>query len=120
MFRTVSVGSAILCLALFPLLLLNGGFYVQSYGVTAHAGADFLGRRASPMFLGLAALLWFGRNTGIGPARDAICYGMAFMWAGIAATGIYEFTVGTAQPMIVGAAALELVVAVAFIIARTR
>ncbi len=120
MFRLASVVSAILSLALFPLLLLNSGFYVQSYGVTADAGADFLGRRASPMFLGLAVLLWMGRGIGAGAARDAICYGMAAMWAGIAATGIYEFSVGTAQPMIVAAAALELVLAMAFLVARRR
>lgn len=120
MFRIVSALSALLCLALFPLLLFNSGFYVESYGVAADAGADFLGRRASPMFLGLAVLLWLGRDTAAGSARDAVCLGMAAMWAGIAATGLYEFAIGTAKPTIVLAAIAELALAAGFVISRNR
>ncbi len=120
MFRLVSMFSAVLCLALFPVLLFNSGFYVESYGLNADAGADFLGRRASPMFLGLAILLWMGRDLEIGRARDAICIGMAVMWAGIALTGTYEFVMGNARPTIVLAALVEAAFAAAFVIARTR
>ncbi len=114
MFRLTCVLGAVLCVALFPLLLINAGFYVDTYGVAADTGAAFMGRRASPMFLGLAVLLWMVRDLDPGPARDAVCASMVVIWAGIAITGLYELMIGTAGPLIAGAAVVELGFAVAF------
>lgn len=110
--------TAICCLALFGLLLTSGAFYAETYGVTGDDGAVFISRRASPMFLGLAVLLWMSRDLPPGAARDAICSGMAVMWAGIAVTGLYEYATGFARFPIVLAAIAELGLAVAFVVLR--
>ena len=111
MFRWVALLNAVICLALFPLLLLSPGSYVEAYGVAADPGADFLGRRASPMFLGLAVLFWMIRDAPPGPARRAVAWGVALMWVGIGLTGIYEFIRDTASSYTVVAAVIEAVLA---------
>ncbi len=116
----ICVLAAVLCAALFPLLLLNPGYYVDTYGVEPDAGASFLGRRASPLFLGLAVMLWMMRDLPRGTARDAVSIGMAFTWGGIAATGLFAFSTGTANANILIAAVVETAMAVSFVIARRR
>lgn len=120
MYRVVCILCALLCLALFPVLLFASGLYVESYGIGADAGAGFLGRRASPMFAGLAVLLWLARDLEPGRARDAVCFGMAIMWTGIALTGLYELAFGAALNTIGIAAIVELGFAAAFLMSRTR
>lgn len=120
MFKLASILTALLCAALFPLLLISPADYVQTYGLLADAGADFLGRRASPMFLGLAVLLWLARDAPPSPLRRAISLGLAATWAGIAVTGLYEYGRGTADVLIVGAAAVEMVLAFLFLAAAKR
>lgn len=116
--RGLFIFTAFCCLALFLLLVSSGGYYAETYGVTGDAGAVFISRRASPMFLGLAALLWMARDLPRGPGRDAICIGMAVMWAGIAVTGVYEFATGVAKPAILLAAVAETGLALGFVVLR--
>jgi len=120
MYRLTCTVTAAICIALFGVLLINSGVYIQTYGVSPDSGADFLGRRVAPMFLGFAWLAWAARGVDIGLARDMICYAMAASFAGIALTGLYEFSVGTASVAIVVAAIGELAIAVGFLVGRTR
>lgn len=62
MFRRISVLTALICAVLFALLLLSPASYVATYGVVADAGGMFMVRRASPMFLGFAVMLWLARE----------------------------------------------------------
>lgn len=116
--RILCILTAIFCLALFLLLLTSGGFYARTYGVTADLGAVFISRRASPMFLGLAVVLWMARDLPQGTARDAICIGMAVTWAGIAVTGLYDYATGVARFPIALAAVAETGLALAFLAVR--
>ncbi|WP_342075673.1 hypothetical protein [Yoonia sp. SS1-5] len=118
MYRVICSGAATLCVALFILFVVNSGYYIATYGVAPDSGADFLGRRAAPLFLGLAIVLWACRDLDVGSARDGICLAMAVTWMGIAATGIYEWTIGTASFAILVAAFSEIVIGTLFLLAR--
>ena len=120
MFRWAAMATAILCKALFVVFLIWPGSYVEAYGVTADRGADFLGRRAAAMFLGLAVILWITRNDAPTPSRQAISYGIATVFAGIAFTGLFEFGRGNAGINIVVAAAGEMLIAFVFLVAARR
>lgn len=120
MFRFAAIGTAAICFALFVVFLISPGFYVEVYGVAENRGADFLGRRASTMFLGIAVILWRVRNEPPSSVRQAISYGTAVMFAGIAFTGLFEFGRGNANFNIVVAAVGEMLIAFVFLVAAKR
>ena len=120
MYRITAIVTSILCLVLFAIFLVAPGTYSELYGITGDRGGEFLGRRASAMFLGLAAILWLTRNEPISTVRSAISYGIAFVFAGIAFTGLFEFGRGNANFSIVIAAVGELVIAFVFLLTTRR
>jgi hypothetical protein len=120
LFRITAIVSAIVFLALFGLLLVDGRLYVATYGVPQDAGADFLARRAAPLFLGLAVILWMLRDLPVGATRDALCLGMVPLWFGIAATGVYEYATGQASAAVLVAAAAAILIGGVFLVARRR
>ena len=89
-------------------------------GLKGDAGAIFMGRRASPMFLGLALLMWQLRDAPASSLRSTICWAMAVIFAGIAVTGIIEYLNGMAGAVILLAALGELIVTALFVGARNR
>ena len=115
MFRGVASLTAIVCLVLFLILFISLATYVGTYGVAIDAGAAFMVRRASPMFAGLALLLWLVRDTAPSATRNAIALCIAVSFAGIAMTGVAEFLAGTASAMILAAGAGEILIAVLFL-----
>lgn len=115
MFRFAAILTALVCVILFLVFLLAPGSYPGTYGVATNPSAEFITRRASPMFLGLALMLWMGRNAPDSPLRQAVCIGIAVLFAGIAFTGMYEYGRGFASVAIVVAAAGELVLAGLFL-----
>lgn len=116
MYRLACRITAVLFVILFGVFLLAPGVYMALYGVPADAGGMFLGQRASPMFLGLALLLWLLRDQTVASVQKAVALAMITIFAGIAATGIWDFATGIANATILLAAAGELVVAGAFVI----
>jgi hypothetical protein len=120
MFRIAASVTAVVFLALFVILLVAGRAYVTTYGVTPGDGAAFLARRAAPLFAGLAVILWMLRDLPVGAARDGICYGLALIWFGIAATGIFAFASGQASGTILIAATAEVIGGLVFLIVRRR
>ena len=117
-FALLCVGTTALCLALCAVLLVSPGLYTRLYGVTADAGGTFLGRRAAPLFLGLAVFFWVLRDVGQGPLQDATAWAAALIFAGIAVTGIWAYLGGTASRGILVAAMIEIAIAVAFLFSR--
>ncbi|SEQ20122.1 hypothetical protein SAMN05428995_103197 [Loktanella sp. DSM 29012] len=117
MFHLICLATAVICLGLFCVLLISPGLYVGLYA-QPDAGAAFMGRRAAPIFLGLAVLMFVLRDTAPGALRDAVAFGMAATWAGIALTGIWSYGMGQASYAILVAAGIEFAMAAAFVIAR--
>ena len=118
MFAVLCVATSVLCVALCVVFLVSPGHYVALYGVANDAGGLFLGRRAAPLFLGLAVFFWVLRGAGPGPLRDATVWAAALTFGGIAVTGIWAYAGGTASRAILVAAGLELTIALAFVVAR--
>lgn len=115
MFRIISILVGAICLVLFGLLLLAPASYVGTYGVASDPEVAFMVRRASPMFLGFAVMLWFARDATPSPLRNALAWSIAAAFAGVALTGIFEFSRGGASGMILVAAMGELLIAVLYL-----
>ena len=118
MFGLLCIGTALLCVALFGVFIVSPGLYAGLYGVAEDAGGLFLGRRAAPLFLGLAVFFSALRDVGPGPLQDATAWAAVAMFAGIAVTGIWAFANGTASVAILVAAGIEAAIALAFLLAR--
>ena len=120
MFRLVCSLTAVICAVLFVIFALFPGQYTAGYGVAADGGGIFLGRRASPLFLGLAILLWMLRDQLDPVVQRAVSWSMIAVFAGIALTGLIAFASGVAGQTILVATLGEVVVAAAFFIAMRR
>lgn len=114
MFRLVTIAVSLICGLLFLLLLFFPATYVQNYGVPADNGAIFMVRRASPMFAGLALLLWLVRGAKRFPERNAICWAMIVVFAGIGVVSVFEYMASVADGRILIAAFGEFGIAVLF------
>lgn len=60
-------------------------------------------------------MLWFARDVGPSSLRDALCWGIAAAFAGVALTGMFEYMRGVANPVILAAATGELLIAALFL-----
>ncbi len=96
-------------------LLVAPGSYFQLYAVTYVPGMDFPARRFAPAVLALGALLLVARRLDPGPFVATLCLICALAFLGVAATGVAAWTSNIARPAILGAAALELVIAGVFL-----
>lgn len=115
MFRFASIATALVCLVLFVLLLISPATYLATYGVVADTGGTFMVRRAAPMFIGFTVILWLVRDAPPSPLRNAISYGIAAAFIGIAVTGFVAFVQGHATPLILVAAAGETLIGTLFL-----
>ena len=120
MFRLACSLTALVCAVLFLVFLVVPGQYIAGYGVLADTSGVFLGRRVSPMFLGLGIMLWMVRDQFDPVVQRAVCWSMIAVFAGIALTGLWAFASGLAGQTILLAAAGELVIAGAFFWAINR
>lgn len=117
-FAFVARGVAGVCAALFVILCFFPASYAPTYGVAADGAVQFITRRASPMFIGLAVVLWAAASAPRSPLRDAVAGGVAVMWIAIAATGVLAWWQGVASPAILVAAGFECALAAAMWLAR--
>ena len=102
---------AAVCVVLFVILTVFPSLYTPTYGVPADQGVQFMTRRASPMFLGTAVVLWAAARSPPTSLRDAVAFGVAVIFAGIAVTGVLAFVQGIAAPTVLVAAAFECLAA---------
>lgn len=117
-FRIIARLVAIVFAVLFAILCFVPTAYAPTYGVVADDAVQFITRRASPMFIGPAIILWVAASALHGPLRDAVAVGVALTCIGIAATGVFAWAQGIASPVILIAAALECVMAAALLLTR--
>lgn len=119
-FRTAALLNVALFVGLFLVLCFTPHLYLAGYGVPRTDSAEFITRRASPMFLGLAWMLWFARALEPSPARILISDGTAILLLGIAATGLYSLVTGAVGPKILVGVAVEVSFASALWLTRNR
>lgn len=102
---------ATVCAVLFVVFAVFPALYAPTYGVTADEGVQFMTRRAAPMFIGPAVILWCAASSPRTPLRDAVAAGVSLIFLGIAFTGVIAFVQGVAAPAILIAAAFECLAA---------
>lgn len=105
---------------LFLVLCFAPQVYLAGYDIEQTDSALFITRRASPMFLGLAYMMWAIRNMDPSPARRVITDGCAVLLLGIAVTGLYALATGAVGLKILVGAAVEIPFAAALLAVRNK
>ncbi|MEL7213269.1 MAG: hypothetical protein AAGK92_11440 [Pseudomonadota bacterium] len=119
-YRLAIALNGLLFAGLFIVLCFAPTVYLTGYGITTEDSAQFITRRASPMFLGLAYMMWAIRNLEPSPARRVLTDGTALLLLGIAATGLYSLTTGAVGPEILVGVAVEIPFAAALLSVRSK
>jgi hypothetical protein len=119
-FRLTCSLLALVWFVLFAVLCIAPSLYAPTYGIEASEGVQFITRRASPMFLGFAILLWVLRDEAPSRLRDMVVIAMVAAFIGISLTGLYDFVRGYASQTIAIAALIETLMAVVLMRANAQ
>jgi len=95
-FRIVSLLTTALCMSLFVILFFVPQFIYWLFEVAPDETASFMLRRTALLFLGFSAASWFGRNSAVSEARQAISIGFCVVWFTLAVLGLFEYYFGSA------------------------
>lgn len=95
-------------------LLVAPDSYFQLYATTYVPGMVLPARRFAPAVVALGVVLICARELKPGRFLRMLCLTSAVAFIGVAATGVQAWSAGVARPTILGAAALEIVVALVF------
>lgn len=96
-------------------LLVAPESYFQLYAIDYVPGMDFPARRFAPAVLALGALLISARRLESGPFVATLSLISALAFLGVAVTGVQAWSAGIARPAILGAAVLEIAIALVFL-----
>ncbi|SMX30813.1 hypothetical protein [Octadecabacter ascidiaceicola] len=110
-FQLVARLVVLVCAVLFVIFLIAPQAYSPLYGVETNQSAQFMTRRAAPMFLAPMIILWAASSAPRNGLRDAIAFGFAALFAGVGVTGVMAWMQGVASPMTLLAAAGEALIA---------
>ena len=110
-FKKISTFTASIACSLFAAFLLYPEFPFSLFGIEQSSAALLVGRRMAMLFLGLAILLWVGRNAEHSESRQAISISIAISMCALAGLGVFEFHHGLAGPGILLAVMTELAIA---------
>lgn len=109
---------ALVCFILCALLLVLPWAYTPTYGVPADTDVQFMTRRAAPLFLVPAGVLWVVATEPHSPLRDRLTLWVMAAFMGTAATGLVAFAQGVASWTILVAAVLECAMAAVLWVTR--
>ena len=119
-YRLVIWANGLLFIGLFLVLCFVPWVYLTGYGVSTNDSAEFITRRASPLFLGLAYMMWAIRDLEPSPARRAITDGTALLMVVFAVTGLYSLATGAVGPKILIGVAVEVPFALALLSVKNK
>jgi hypothetical protein len=114
-FKTVAIITAIVALVLGVGYLVFGAVIVGRWQVQPTDSVLLLGRRIGCLYLGLSVMYFLARSAPVSVARTALSVGTAVALSLLALFGIYELAMGHAGRGILASAALELLIALAYI-----
>lgn len=95
-YKHVSVAAALLFASLFVTLMFDPALIFWLFGIEGHGTAEFMGRRAAILFLGLATTAFLTRGEPPSALRRAVATSMFVVMAGLACLGLVEMVHGTA------------------------
>jgi len=113
-YKIVSIASAILTSILFLSLLLMPDLIFWIFSIETTEAANFIARRASILFLGLAILSFLSRNTPHSSLRQNIILAMFVLWSLMALLGLFELVRGFAGLGILLAITAEIIFAISY------
>nr|WP_295885176.1 hypothetical protein [uncultured Devosia sp.] len=120
-YRAASLVTAALFTVLFAVLMISPAVMFWLFGIEANAAAEFVGRRTAILFIGLAVVVFLGRDEPDSALRRAVATGVFTVVAGFAGLGLIELFRGAAGMGILVAVAGEAVLAVLYLpFCRTR
>ena len=111
--RTTTITSLIF-ITLFVALVLFPQVIYWLFNLQQNDVSDFLAKRAGMLFLGLAILCFYSRNTSSMEVEKLVSLSIATSMTAMAVLGIFEFLRGNAGPGIMVAVFAELVIALFF------
>jgi hypothetical protein len=114
-FKTIAVITAIIGLVLGAAYLFLGELVIGRWQIEPTDSVLLLGRRIGVLYLGLALMFFLARSAPVSVARTALSAGFASALMILALLGIYELTAGHVGPGILVSAAIEFLLALAYI-----
>ena len=119
-FRTLSIATAAICLALAAVWMFAPGLLLDVWGVLPgdNEAIGLTGRRMAALFAGFGVMFYRARNAEPSIARAALSSGIVVACLALAALGLYELASGRAGVGILSAAAVEAALALGFLTAR--
>jgi len=114
-YKTTSTYTALIAFALCTILILLPEMLFWIFSIEQTNSAFFVGRRMAMLFLGLAILLWVGRNAEHSESRQAICLSVVVSMCALAGLGVFEFQHGQAGAGILLAVFTEFVIAALYL-----
>lgn len=117
MHRPLLLATGVFVTLVGSLLLFAPQVYLRLFVVEYEAGMDFAARRFAPAVLGLGILALYARNLPQGRFLTVFCLVTGLAFLGVAATGLHAWSNNLAQPAIVVAAAIEVILAILFVLA---
>lgn len=113
-YKQTSTAAAIVFLIVSLSLILVPDLIYWMFGLVGNPLGDFLALRAAMLFLGLAALCYFGRTAPPSELRSVVAASLCISLAALALAGVYEFMRGYAGPGIWLAIVIEVALCGAF------
>jgi hypothetical protein len=114
-FKTIAVITAIIGLVLGAAYLFLGELVIGRWQIEPTEGVLLLGRRIGVLYLGMSLMFFLARSAPVSVARTALSAGFASALMILALLGIYELTAGHVGPGILVSAAVEFLIALAYI-----
>ena len=111
--RTTTITSLIF-ITLFVALVLFPQVIYWLFNLQQNDVSDFLAKRAGMLFLGLAILCFYSRNTSSMEVEKLVSLSIATSMTAMAVLGVFEFLRGNAGPGIMVAVFAELVIVLFF------
>lgn len=113
-FNLVATLTAIAGLILGVGWMFAGTSLFRRWGMDSHTDGLLIGRRLAAVYLGVALILFLGRDAPPSDLRVAVCAGMLFVMVVLATLGVYEFRARRASSFILASSALEVFLAVGY------
>ncbi|NRA87042.1 MAG: hypothetical protein HRU28_06530 [Rhizobiales bacterium] len=115
-FKQINLFTTLIALTLFLVLLFVPEFIYFIFQIDSSETANFMSRRASFLFLGIAALLFFSKNILEIEFQKPIILCLAVSMLGLATLGLFEFLRGFTGIGIFAAIAAELFIAINYLL----
>jgi hypothetical protein len=114
-FKTIAAITAIIGLVLGAAYLFLGELVIGRWQIEPTESVLLLGRRIGVLYLGLALMFFLARSAPVSVARTALSAGFAVALMILALLGIYELAAGHVGPGILASAAIEFLLALAYL-----